>query len=138
MIVNESYAVDFNGKLYCNMAIINIFKNEGEEMDNNACNKCGSDNINFQREQSGSFGGSLHSFGGNKSGHGIIWWVFIGWWYVFFKWVWKIGLAFATMGLSLLFRRREAKKVKGSTISATKTFNRTVAVCQSCGNTWKV
>jgi len=108
-------------------------------MENNTCSKCGSSNINFQREQSGTIGGSLHSFGGGeKSGHGIIWWLFIGWWYVFFKWVWRISLAFATMGLSLIFRRRKSGRIKGKTVSASKTFNRTVAVCQNCGNTWKV
>jgi len=97
------------------------------------CSKCGSENVNFQREESFNLGGSTHSFK-SKGGHGIIWWICIGWWLKIFKFM----LAISTLGLSLLFTRKSGGRTKGRTLSASKTFNKTMAVCQSCGNAWKV
>lgn len=104
------------------------------------CPKCGSNNITFQREQTASIGGSLHSFGGGKTGHGIFYWLFIGWWFWIFKfimWMFKVMLAICTLGLSTLFTRKKKGKIGGKTITASKSINRTVAVCQNCGHTWK-
>lgn len=101
------------------------------------CPKCGSGNISFQREQTASFGGSLHSFKTSQKGHGCMWWLCIGWWWWMFAFMWEMIKFCCTGGLSLFFRRRKGGNLKGSTISASKTINRTVAVCQDCGNTWK-
>lgn len=101
---------------------------------NMECPKCGSSEVVIQREQTASIGGSIHSFG--SKGHGIIWWLCIGWWIWIFKWLWEFIKIACTGGLSLLFRRK--KGMRGKTVSASKTLNRTVAVCQSCGNHWKV
>lgn len=105
------------------------------------CPKCGSENVIVQREQTASIGGSLHSFGGGKSGHGIIYWLFVGWWiwiFKFIEWIMKAIFAICTLGVSLLFTRKKKDKLSGKTITANKTFNRTVAVCQDCGHHWKV
>lgn len=99
------------------------------------CPKCGSENVNFQREQTASIGGSAHSFKNNSS-HGCLWWAFVGWWYIPFKWLCGFMLTICTMGLSLIFRRKK-NSVTGKTVTATKIFNRTMAVCQDCGNSWK-
>jgi len=104
------------------------------------CSKCGSDNISYQREQTSSIGGSLHSFGGGKTGHGLMYWLFVGWWMWMFKlfaWMLKSIMAICTLGLSTLFTRKKKDSVKGKTDTASKTFNRTMAVCQECGNTWR-
>lgn len=105
------------------------------------CPKCGSTNITFQREQTASIGGSLHSFGGGKTGHGLMYWIFIGWWMWIVNlviWSFKAVFAICTLGLSTLFTRKKKNKTSGKTISASKTFNHTVAVCQDCGHSWKV
>lgn len=105
-----------------------------------ACSKCGSENISFQREQTASLGGSLHSFGGGKTGHGIMYWLFIGSWIWIFKltfWMIKGMLAICTLGFSTLFTRKKKAKITGKTFTASKTFHHTVAVCQDCGNSWK-
>ncbi|MBU9724432.1 hypothetical protein [Diplocloster modestus] len=99
------------------------------------CPKCGSQNVIVQREQTASIGGSIHSFG--KSGHSFLYWLLIGWWWWAIKVAMKFLLAVCTMGISLLFHRNK-NKAGGRTISANKTFNKTVAVCQSCGHHWKV
>jgi len=105
------------------------------------CSKCGSDNISYQREQTASFGGSFHKFGGGKSGHGCLWWLFVGWWiWIFwvFKFMFDVILACCTLGLSLLFRRKRNSGINGGAIIANKSINRTMAVCQNCGHSWKV
>lgn len=113
-----------------------IFEEE-DIMANNICPKCGSTNVNFQREQTASVGGSLHSFGGGKKGHGIIYWIFIGCWWVPIKWMCKWIMAISTLGISLLFTRKKKDKISGKTVTASKSINRTMAVCQNCGNSWK-
>lgn len=96
------------------------------------CPKCGSENITYQREQTASVGGSTHTFKA-KGSHGILYWLFIGWWLWMFKWI----MAMCTLGISLLFTRKKKGKVVGKTVTATKSINRTMAVCQNCGNSWK-
>lgn len=102
------------------------------------CPHCGSQNISYQREQTANIGGSLHSFGGGKTGHSIFYWICIGWWWIPFKCMMKYILAISTMGLSLIFTRKKKDKIAGKTITANKTINHTVAVCQNCGYTWKI
>lgn len=98
-----------------------------------ACSRCGGSNISFQREETASIGGSMHSLN-DKKGHGLFYWIFIGWWLWIFKWM----MALCTLGISLLFTRKKKDGIKGKTLTANKTFNRTMAICQDCGNTWKV
>lgn len=108
-----------------------IHQSTEQKVDDNfpRCPKCGSNNVSFQREQTASFGGSKTSI---KKGHGIMYWIFIGWWLSFFK----AMLAIGTLGISTLFLRK--KKTSANTLNASKQFNRTMAVCQHCGNSWKV
>ena len=94
-----------------------------------SCPRCNSNNISFQREQSGSVGASKTTF---RGGHGCLYWLLIGWWMWFFKAIFHI----CTLGIFLLIRRR--KKLVANTVTGTKNINRTMAVCQSCGNSWKV
>lgn len=87
------------------------------------CPKCSSENVNIQREQTGTIGGA-RTYG--KKRHGLIYWMLIGWWF------WMIKIMF--LPLRILFGKRR----KINTITAQKTFNKTVGVCQNCGYTWKV
>jgi len=97
------------------------------------CPKCYSSNITFQREQTGNVGGSLSSYRFRDNRKGCLYWIFIGWWF----WVFKLIFHVATLGIFLLFRRRRGK-VTGKTVSGTKNINQTMAICQNCGNSWKV
>lgn len=96
------------------------------------CPKCGSNNISFQRETMGTFGGAYTSI---SKGHGCLYWMFVGWWFWIFKFMWELLKFCCTGGLSLLFKK---KKAGAKTISASKNINRTVAVCQNCGHSWKI
>lgn len=90
------------------------------------CPKCQSENVIVQQVQTGSIGTT--SYHGNKK-HSLMWWCFIGWWYKMFHFI-CIGW------WSWIFFRKKDKL--GSSISASKTFNKTMATCQNCGNSWKI
>lgn len=87
------------------------------------CPKCGGTNVTFVREQAGTFGGS--AFRAANVGHGCLYWLFIGWW-------WR-PIRFICYGWFL-----DLFKFFGFGVNASVSKNRTVAVCQRCGNTWKV
>lgn len=91
------------------------------------CPKCNSENVVVQREQSGSVGGSKTLY--YRKHHGLIYFCLIGWWI----WVFKIMF----LPITMLFGRKK-KFGSSSTINATKTINKTVAICQGCGHAWKV
>lgn len=97
---------------------------------NRKCPRCGSTNLIYQRESVANIGGSTHSVSNQRKG--CLHFLLIGWWMSIVKFVMLI----CTGGLSLLFRKK--KSINGKSITANKTINRTMAVCQNCGNTWKV
>lgn len=77
------------------------------------CNKCGSDNVRIQ----------VVNEVVTKPRHGFLWWLFIGWW-------WRL-IWFICFGLwYILFCAIRGKK--------TKNVQKSVAVCQNCGNRWTV
>lgn len=90
------------------------------------CPKCGSPNVSFQRESSGNVGATKFSYG--RRGHSLFWWLLIGWW-------WKLIYFIAFGWWIWIFKR--PKRGGGVAIQANKNINRTVAVCQNCGHTWK-
>jgi len=105
---------------------------QNQPLSSTQCVKCYSSNITFQREQSGNIGGSLSSFKFRNNRKGCFYWIFIGWWF----WIFKLIFHIATLGIFLLFRRKQ--KITGTTVSGTKNINYTIAICQNCGNSWKV
>lgn len=76
------------------------------------CPKCGSENVNIQAV----------THVRNKK-HGILYWIFIGWWLELFMWI-----VFTLPWLIIKIFR--PKKV------TSKTFK--MAICQNCGYSWKV
>lgn len=96
-----------------------------------ACPKCGSNNISYQREQTGNIGAGTNKVVvvEAKKSKGCLYWIFIGWWlkslyWIFIGWWWR-----------LLFGGREKS---GINVHADKNINITVGVCQNCGHSWKV
>lgn len=95
------------------------------------CPRCGGTNISYQRETTGNVGTRTNTVvvkNANKS-KGCLYWAFIGWWWKPFYWI------FIGWWWNLLFG---GKSHGGLNFGAEKTINRTVAVCQNCGNSWKV
>jgi hypothetical protein len=101
------------------------------------CPKCGSSNISFQREQTASIGASSHHINKRKH-HSIMYWIFIG------SWIWMFKLAFEMFRLLIflctfgLLGHKKDKSAVGKTISVNKSINRTMALCQNCGYSWKI
>lgn len=80
------------------------------------CPKCGSENVNVEMMQDIKI----------KNKHkGVLYWLFIGWWWVFIKWIF-----FTLPTLIIAIFKPKKQKVK--------TTNYKMCVCQSCGNSWKM
>lgn len=92
------------------------------------CPKCSSENVIVQRENVGNVSTAKTKY--YKKHHGLFYWLFIGWWIGMFK------LLF--IPFTILFGGKSKSKGYARTNSASKTINQTVAVCQECGNTWKI
>lgn len=92
------------------------------------CPKCKSTNVSIQREEVGSVGTSKTKYKGKKS-KGLLYYVFIGWW------IWIIKLLF--LPITIIFGKK-GKSFTSTTVNANKTFNKTIAVCQSCGYSWNI
>ena len=78
------------------------------------CPKCKSENVTTQIVQKMQL---------KDKHHGIIWWLCIGWWWVPIKW-----MCFTLPALLFAIFGRKKQKIV--------TKNKTMCVCQNCGNTW--
>lgn len=77
------------------------------------CPKCKSENVNVQVVNEVKI----------KKGHGFIWWICIGWWWVPCKWFF-----FTIPALILAIFGHRKTTVKNKQVSK--------CVCQACGNVW--
>lgn len=80
------------------------------------CNKCGSSNVNVQMVTDSKL---------KTKHHGIIYWICIGWWLKTLLWIFLT----LPMLLGTLFGHKKQKIV---------TKHSSMAVCQDCGNSWKI
>ena len=76
------------------------------------CSKCGSENVNVQPV----------SIVKNKK-HGCLYWLLIGWWLEIIMW---LCLTLPWLIIKIFKPKKVTSKVHSQ------------AVCQNCGNTWKV
>ena len=78
------------------------------------CRKCGSENVTVQ---------VINQVRMKTKHHSIIWWLFVGCWWVPIKW-----LFFTLPALIIKIFVPKRQKVKNITVSK--------CVCQNCGYTW--
>lgn len=88
-------------------------------MEQKACPKCGSTNINYQ---------ALTNTIQKNQHHSLLWWLFIGWWWLIIKWFFFTFIALIMFILKLLGVRKKKTMI----------IDRTKAVCQNCGHSWDV
>lgn len=93
------------------------------------CHNCGSNNINIQREEVGNISTSKTRYRERKR-HGLLYWLFIGWWFLMFKIVF--------IPFTILFGKNNKSKGEFNTVTASKTINKKIAICQNCGNHWNI
>ncbi len=80
------------------------------------CPKCNSNNVNTN---------VINEVTLKNQHHGIIWWLFVGWWWVPIKWI-----VFTLPALIVaLFGHKKQKAVNKQ---------KTVCVCQECGYRWNL
>jgi len=107
------------------------------------CPKCGNDNVSVQT-MSENLGTSTVSKTKSKykeKGHGILWWLCIGWWW------WMVDLCiwivafFPRLILRLFAAPFKKKKYTGSSTTVSESMNkikyRTICTCQNCGYHWE-
>lgn len=90
------------------------------------CPKCKSKNVNIQMVEDGSIGTSKTKI--TKKHHGLFYWLFIGWWIWFFK--------IFLLPFKILFGSKKTIG-KATTVTASKTINKKMAICQNCGHSWQ-
>ena len=90
------------------------------------CPKCKSENVIVQQVQTGIVGTTAYH---GKKHHGLLYWISCVW---MLKFIYFISIGWFIR----LFAGKRDKA--GSSISASKTFNKTMATCQNCGNSWKI
>ena len=78
------------------------------------CPKCGCENVNVH---------AINEVKLKDVHHGILWWMFVGWWWVPVRWVVLTipSLLFAIFG-------HKKQKIVNKTV--------TKCICQNCGYTW--
>ena len=80
------------------------------------CPKCKSENVNVQIINETEL----------KTKHrGILYWLFIGWWWIPIKWCF-----FTFFALLAAFLKRKDKKIVNK--------QKTMCACQNCGYTWSI
>lgn len=95
------------------------------------CPKCKSNNVLVQNVQTGNIGATQNKvyIQEPKRSKGCLYWLVIGWWLAPIKFIcWD-------MWVGLLFGHN---KNSGVNLSANKSINKTMAICQNCGNKWNV
>ena len=97
---------------YVDPRVIEIMK---EKVDNMICPKCGSNHVNVQMVSESQL----------KTKHrSVLWWLFIGWWWLPFKWIF---LTIPALIVKILVPKRQ--KIVNKYYS--------MCVCQSCGYSWR-
>lgn len=106
-------------------------ENQEKNQSTERCPRCGSSNIIYQREQSDTFGIATNKvvIQKNKRSKGCLYWLFIGWWWT------PIYILLIGWWKSLLFGGHQKS---GTNYYMSTSINSTIAVCQGCGNSWKV
>lgn len=80
------------------------------------CPKCNSTNVSVQVVQETKL---------VDQHHGIVWWIFVGWWWIPVKW-----LVLTVPALLWKIFKGKKQQIKQKTLST--------AVCQDCGHHWTV
>ena len=100
---------------------------------NQVCPKCGSLNVDFQVQQETKAITKTKSKYKEK-GHGILWWLTIGWWW----WIVDLFLWIFMFIPRVLIHIGRKRNYKGSEKSTTKNKvqYKTVCLCKNCGYNW--
>lgn len=107
------------------------------------CPVCQSSNVLIQtiQENQGSVSTSITKSKYKSGGHGLIWWLCIGWWWWIvdlFLWIFMFLPRLILRLFAAPFKRKKTKG-KSKTIETTtnKIVYKTICTCQTCGNTWE-
>lgn len=104
------------------------------------CEKCGSENVESQlfQEDLGTSTISKTKSKTKQQGHGVLYWILLGWWI----WLPKLILwivAFIPMAILKALRKKKSKTSSTTVESTVRNLQyKTVYTCKNCGNVWSV
>ena len=103
-----------------------------------SCPKCGSTNVTTQlfQENAGTTTVANTKSKYKQAGHGLLWWLFIGWWW----WMVDLFLWVFAFPFRLVLQLFKKKKYKGNATTISQSTNiiryNTMCLCGDCGNSW--
>lgn len=106
------------------------------------CQKCGSNHVTVQvaQEQVGATTIRRANSMYRKSGHGCLWWLFIGWWWWIVDLFLWIFFFFPRLILRLFASPYKKRQYEGRSSEVSSTKNqihyKKIFVCQDCGYSW--
>ena len=101
------------------------------------CPQCGSEHVESQlfQEDLGSSTVSKTKSSSKQGGHGVLYWIFLGWWI----WLPKLLLwivAFIPMAILKALRKKKTKGKSTTTETTVRNLQyKTVYTCKDCGHT---
>ncbi len=107
------------------------------------CPKCGGNHVLIQtiQKNQGSISVSKTKSVYKEKGHGIVWWLTIGWWWWMFDLCLWVFAFFPRLILRLLAAPFKKRKYIGRSTTVETTKNnivyKTICTCQNCGHTWQ-
>lgn len=104
------------------------------------CPNCGSQNVDVQTFQENQGSVTKRKFKIKETGHGCLWWLIIGWWWLPIKIMLWVLYFPAMLILSLIKRILSKKKYKGTSdeVTVNRIAYTTICVCKDCGHRWEV
>lgn len=107
-----------------------------------SCPKCLSENVDIQvmQENKGSVTRTRTKSKYKEKGHGCLWWLVVGWWWIIDLFSWFF-LFVPRLILRLFAAPFKKEKYIGNSTTISKTGNKIryqrVCVCKDCGYYWK-
>ena len=100
------------------------------------CKKCGSENVESKQYQEDLGSSTVSKTKTKQLGHGVLYWIFLGWWI----WIFKLVLWIVMFIPMAILKALRKKKTKTTTVETTVKHvqYRTVFTCKDCGYTWSV
>ena len=110
------------------------------------CPKCRSKNVSIQVIQENLGGTTITKTKGSikEKGHGLLWWIFIGWWWKIIDLIIWFFAFFPRLVVhiigSVVFPKKKKYKTESTTITHTsnKIVYKKICTCQNCGASWNV
>ncbi len=102
------------------------------------CQQCGSENVNVQvmQENTGNTTVTKTKATYKQKKHGLLWWLFIGWWFwIIDIFLWIFLFPFRAI-YAIVRKKKYVKKETSVSTGKNQMVYRKICTCQRCGYAW--